>query len=128
MVQLIRELSEDAAGCRGCGLVFDDHLVDGLDVGGIVGGEDGDVGRKFCEDLVWGAVFLVDFDDGGSGSGHASVAKRMERIEVFRRFFRFLYVWGSWSGFFQWYLATRVGACTCPAGSHESSVLGYPFQ
>ena len=95
MVQLVREFPEDAAGCGGRGLVFDDRLVDGLDVGGIVGGEDGDVGRKFGEDLVWGAVFLVDFDDGGSGSGHASVAKRMERIEVLRRFFGFLYVWGS---------------------------------
>ena len=101
MVQLIRELSEDAAGCGGRGLVFDDRVVDCLDVGGIVGGEDGDVGRKFREDLVWGVISLVDFDDGGSGSGHASVAKRMERIEVFRRFFGFLYIWGSWSGFFQ---------------------------
>ena len=128
MVQLIRELSEDAAGCRGRGLVFNDRLVDGLDVRGIVGGKDGEVRRKFREDLVWGAVFLVDFDDGGSGSGHANVAKRMERIEIFRRLFRFLYVWGSWSGFFRWYLVTRAGACTCPAGSHESSALGYPFQ
>ena len=101
MVQLTRELSEDAAGCRCRGLIFDDRLVDGLDVGGIVRGEDGDVGRKFCEDLVWRAVFLVDFDDGGSGSGHASVAKRMERMEVFHRFFGSLYVWGSWSGFFR---------------------------
>ena len=90
MVQLIRELLEDAAGCRGRGLVFDDRLVDGLDVGGIVGGEDGDVGRKLCEDLVGGAVFLVDFDDGGSGSGHASVANRMERMEILHRFFGFL--------------------------------------
>ena len=128
MVQLVRELSEDAASCRCRGLVFDDCLVDGLDVGGIVGGEDGDVGRKFGEDLVWGVAFLVDFDDGGGRSGHASVARRIERIEVFCRFFGFLYVWGSWSGFFRWYLATRVGACTCPAGSHESSALGYPFQ
>ena len=101
MVQLIRELSEDAAGCRGRGLVLDDCLVDGLDVGGVVGGEDGDVGGEFCEDLVWGAVSLVDFDDGGSGSGHANVAERMEWIEVFCRFFGFLYVWGSWSGFFR---------------------------
>ena len=128
MVQLTCEFSEDAAGCRGCGLVFNDCLVDGLDVRGIVGGEDGEVGRKFGKGLVWGAVFLVDFDDGGSGSGHASVAKRMEWIETFRRFFGFLYIWGSWSGFFRWYLVTRAGACTCPAGSHESSALGYPFQ
>ena len=99
MVQLIREPSEDAAGCRGRRLVFDDRLVDGLDMRGIVGGEDGDVGRKLCEDLVWGAVFLVDFNDGGDGSGHASVAKRMERIETFRCLLGFLCVRGSWSGF-----------------------------
>ena len=100
MVQLIGEFLEDAVGCRGRGLVFDDCFINGLNVGGIVGGEDGNVGREFHEDLVGGAVFLVDFDDGGSGSGHASVAKRIERIEIFCRFFRFLYVWGSWSGFF----------------------------
>ena len=59
---------------------------------GVVGGEDGDVRREFLKDLVWGVTFLVDFDDGCSGSGHASVARRVERIEIFRRFLGFLCV------------------------------------
>ena len=41
------EFSEDAAGCGGRGLVFDDCLVDCLNVGRIVRGEDGDVGGEF---------------------------------------------------------------------------------
>ena len=124
MVQLVSELSENAAGCRGRGLILDNCLVNSLNVGGVVGGEDGDVGREFGEDLVEGAVFLVDFDDGGSGSGHASAARSVEWIEIFRRFLGFLCVRGSWSGFFRWYLATSVGACTCSAGSHELSASG----
>ena len=114
---------KDAAGCGGRGLVFNYHLVDGLDVGGIIG-EDGDVGGKFCDDLVQGVVFLVNFNDGGNGSGHASVAMRKEWIETLHRYLGLLCVWGSWSGFFWWYLAMRVGACTCPAGSHELSASG----
>ena len=47
MVQLVSEFSEDAAGCRGRGLILDDCFIDGLNVGGIVGGEDGDVGGEF---------------------------------------------------------------------------------
>ena len=43
MVQLVRELPEDASGCGGHGLVLDDGLVDHLDMRGVVGGEDGDV-------------------------------------------------------------------------------------
>ena len=124
MVQLVSEFWEDAAGCRGRGLIFDDCFIDGLNVGGIIEGEDGDVGGEFGKDLVGGPVFLVDFDDGGSGSGHASVARSVERIEIFRRFLGFLCVRGSWSGFLRWYLATRAGACTCPAGSHELSASG----
>ena len=79
---------KDAAGHRGRGLVFDDHLVNGLNVGGVVG-EDGDVGGKFCDDLVWGTVFLVNFDDEGNGSGHASVARKKEWIETFHYFLGF---------------------------------------
>ena len=105
-------------------LVFNDGLIDRLDMRRVVGGEDGDVRGELFEDLVWGVVFLVDFDDGGGGSGHASVARRVERIDIFHRFLGFLCVRGSWSGFFRWYLATRVGACTCPAGSHELSASG----
>ena len=90
---------EDAVGCRCRGLVFDDCPVDGLYVGGIVG-EDGDVRGKFCDGLVRGVVFLVDFNNGCSGSGHASVAKRKEWIEIFHHFLGFLYVWGFWSRFF----------------------------
>ena len=93
------EFPEDASGCGGRRLVFDDGLIDGLDVGGIVGGEDGEVCREFVEDLVGRGGLLVDFDDGGSGSGHASVAKRMERIEIFCRFLGLLCVRGSWSRF-----------------------------
>ena len=80
-------------------MVFDDGLIDGLDVGGIVGGEDGEVCGEFLECLVWRGGLLVDFNDGGSGSGHASVARRMERIEIFRRLLGFLCVRGSWSRF-----------------------------
>ena len=47
MVQLVCEFLEDAASCGGRGLVFDDHLVNCLNMGRIVGGEDGDVGRDF---------------------------------------------------------------------------------
>ena len=43
MIQLVREFSEDTSGCGGHRLVFDDGLIDCLDVRGVVGGEDGDV-------------------------------------------------------------------------------------
>ena len=79
----MREFLEDVVGCGGCGLVLNDRLVDCLNVGRIVGGEDSDIGGEFCNGLVWGVVLLVNFDDGGGGSGHANVAKRKEQMETF---------------------------------------------
>ena len=89
------EFLEDVASSGGHGLVFDNPFVDHLNVRGVIRGEDGGVGGELCKDLVWGVVFLVDFDDGGSGSGHASAARRKEQIETFCHFLGFLCAWGS---------------------------------